>query len=336
MTNNSFLSIGFLHTMYEYIRTKIANLFSCVSSGSTYPPSSSTSVLPDDTSPIYPGRPIHPRPTKSLRSRLSPQQADSILYPPVPTTSKPLFYPYKESAQQTNGVGPDVAPQGIDGRSGRPAVRGGGDAKYSYEFKGIDQESDEEDGISIIRRYQEQRHAGSIAYRGFTNGGAQAEISKYPKLTNTQPSMSSAESVDGYDSFENTNNKKKRKIPTSGGPGSHHTSLSADMAQMGLSASRDIDSGQVDSDSGVSQYYGSGSSALPASNPGTGISGAGRGRFGRSGARIGGGRSPLGVSTNGSNAVHSARSTLQSRANGGINNKGKFRPRKRVQRSARG
>ncbi|KAL8974034.1 MAG: hypothetical protein Q9197_001730 [Variospora fuerteventurae] len=43
---------------------------------------------------------------------------------------------------------------------------------------------------------------------------------------------SSQDSVDGYDSFENTNNKKKRKIPTSGSLGGHHTSLSAEMASM--------------------------------------------------------------------------------------------------------
>jgi hypothetical protein len=97
---------------------------------------------------------------------------------------------------------------------------------------------------------------------------------------------------DGYDAFENTNNKKKRKIPTSGSLSMHQASLSADLAQMGLGSSKE---GSHDDGSGVGQYYGSGNAAVSA---GLGLQGAGRGRNSR---RVSG-RNPLGVSVNGSNA----------------------------------
>jgi hypothetical protein len=100
---------------------------------------------------------------------------------------------------------------------------------------------------------------------------------------------SSPSAPDGYDAFENTNNKKKRKIPTSGSLSLGHGSLSADLASMGLG--RD----GADDGAGVGQYYGSGNAALPA---GLGVQGAGRGRSAR---RISG-RNPLGPSVNGSNA----------------------------------
>lgn len=313
--------------MFNSVLNKLTDIVLGATVGSTYPPAPSTGLMTDTTSPIYPGRPIRPRPKKSLRSRLSPEQADSILYPPAPPAPKPLLFPFNESSPYTNGQTENLPPNGRAVRAERPLAGYKGGNKNGYQIEGIDLESDEEDGISILRRYQQQGHAATSAHRGFVNGGAQTEIAKYPKPPTTQPTPSSADSVDGYDSFENTNNKKKRKIPTSGAAGSHQSSLSAEMAQMGISSPREIDSGQADADGGVSQYYGSGNSAIPAGSTGTGISGAGRGRFGRSGARNSSGRSPLGVSTNGSNAATSARSVLQRRdptSGGGIQNKGKL------------
>ncbi|KAI4154120.1 MAG: hypothetical protein LQ341_000411 [Variospora aurantia] len=126
----------------------------------------------------------------------------------------------------------------------------------------------------------------------------------------TMSAPSSQDSVDGYDSFENTNNKKKRKIPTSGSLGGHHSSLSAEMASMGISTNRECEVSQAEMDGGIGHYYGSGSSAVPAASSGTGISGAGRGRYGRNVARVPSGRSPLGASTNGSNALQAGRQML--------------------------
>lgn len=134
---------------------------------------------------------------------------------------------------------------------------------------------------------------------------------KFPKQL---PPGSTTSSVDGYESFENTNNKKKRKIPNSGSGSGHHSSLSADMNNLGLSTNGE---GLDDSTNGVGQYYGSGSSAAAAASPGTGVSGAGRGRYGRASARISE-RRPLGASTNGLNAfANGKRPGRQEYNNGG-------------------
>ena len=71
---------------------------------------------------------------------------------------------------------------------------------------------------------------------------------------------------------------------------------------MGISPSRDTDITQHTPDVGESQYYSPASSTTSTYISGTGISGAGRGRYGRSGRRDASGRSPLGISTNASNA----------------------------------
>ena len=180
----------------------------------------------------------------------------------------------------------------------------------SYHFKGAENGSDDEDGVGMARRYQEQRQRpGSMNNMSRTGYAlSRSDAAKYMKAHIPQSAASSCDSVDGYDSFENTNNKKKRKIPTSGSLGSHQTSLSADLAQMGISPTRDIDVAQSESDSGVGHYYGTGNSAVPAVSSGTGISGAGRGRYGRAGTRYHSGRSPLSVSINGSNTLQAGRS----------------------------
>ena len=312
--------LGFPH-FSTYIASKmitilwnyIANAVLWLLPASVYSPPSSAGFNSEHTSPIYPDRPIRPLPKKPLRSRLSPEMADSILYPPAPPTSRPAFY-ISQKGPTHQSEGSKVATiRGKDGlQQQRNALNFKAENKDGYEEKGDIFDSDEEDGVGIMRRYQEQRIAHPSAQRNFVNGGARADIAKYPKAPNLQSTASSADSVDGYDSFENTNNKKKRKIPTSGNLGNHQASLSTEMAQMGIHSTRDMDpfDAAQEPDGGVSQYYGSGSSAIPASSSGTGISGAGRGRFGRSGARPAGGRSPLGVSTNGSNALNSARNAL--------------------------
>lgn len=187
------------------------------------------------------------------------------------------------------------------------------DAKNGYHFKGNDLDSDEEDGIGILRRYQQQRQVAPPLQRTLPNGLGRPEFPKHVKPTAPQSTVSSVDSVDGYDSFENTNNKKKRKIPTSGNIGNHHSTLSAEMAHMGISSHRDIDVMQADADGGVGQYYGTGNSAIPAGASGNGVSGAGRGRYGRVALRNFSGRSPLAVSMNGPNALQSSRMLSQRR-----------------------
>lgn len=97
------------------------------------------------------------------------------------------------------------------------------------------------------------------------------------------PAKAASNAQDGYDAFENTNNKKKRKIPTSGGLGSH-SSLSSDVGNLSCSSGSGISV-----DDGPGQYYGSGN-PVPV---GGGISGSGRGRYGRNAGRAVNGRNPL-------------------------------------------
>ena len=278
--------------------------------GATYSPPSPVELnYSDTTSSIYPDRPIRPLPKRRLRSRLSSEVADSILYPPVATLSKPLFqFPYNGPTYPRNETPARANPSEIEASPVRE--QGNGEAGINnYQFRGARNGSEEENSVGIARRYQEQRQKPGSASNISRNGYAlsKSDAVKYIKPPIPQSAASSGDSVDGYDSFENTNNKKKRKIPTSGSLGNHQSSLSADMAQMGITSTRDMDVGQSESDSGVGHYYGSGNSAAPAASAGTGISGAGRGRYGRGGTRYHNGRSPLGVSVNGSNTSQAAR-----------------------------
>ncbi|KAL8813630.1 MAG: hypothetical protein Q9200_000112 [Gallowayella weberi] len=186
---------------------------------------------------------------------------------------------------------------------------GASQGKNGYQFRGSDPDSDEDDANGTIRRYPAPQK-GSLSQE-LNSDDQRVGTAKYTRVLMPASTVSSQDSIDGYDSFENTNNKKKRKIPTSGGLGGHHSSLSSEMAHMGISPNRDYDSSPSDMDGGVGHYYGTGSSAVPTTSSGTGISGAGRGRYGRAAPRAPSGRSPLAVSTNGSNALQAGRQLLQ-------------------------
>ncbi|KAF2748231.1 hypothetical protein M011DRAFT_467273 [Sporormia fimetaria CBS 119925] len=205
---------------------------------------------PDTTSPMYPDRPIRPLPKRRLRARLSPEQAESIVYPPALPSSTPLFnFPYSPAEAR-------AAPR-VERRRGESDHHA---CHCGHNHSEVESDEDEDE--------RGPRLASSPSYhysRGKTAG--------YPKPAST------SSSADGYESFENTNNKKKRKIPNMGGTSAHHASLSAEMASMGLSHD-----GADDAD-GPGRYY---VSAPPTpqhsssgSTSGTGLSGPGRGRFGR-------------------------------------------------------
>ncbi|KAL8945032.1 MAG: hypothetical protein Q9216_000016 [Gyalolechia sp. 2 TL-2023] len=266
--------------------------------------------MSETTSPAYPDRPIHPLPKRPLRSRVSSETAKSILYPAASTSSKALFSPpFNEPIAFLNG--PPSETTGDSQVSGSSPGQSLGQANAGYQFRGSVPDSDDDGADGLLHRYQAQRD-GSLPLWPHSNSDDQREgIVKHSKAPITVSAPSPQDSVDGYDSFENTNNKKKRKIPTSGNSGGHHSSLSAEMAHMGISSNRDFDVSQPETDGGIAHYYGTGSSAVPAASSGTGISGAGRGRYGRSVARTSSGRSPLGISTNGSNALQAGRQMLQ-------------------------
>ena len=250
---------------------------------------------PDISSPHYPDRPIRPLPRRRLRSRLSPDQADAIIYPLAPPNPSPAF----------SASGPNFDKLVSTTRTrydNPPSCNCGGDHS--------ELESEDDDGERAGRRPNlqgQQRHGrGSVMASGYDRWGS--------PFLKAQQLDSASSSADGYESFENTNNKKKRKIPLSGLTTSH-AALAADMANMGINSP----SGESMSNVGglVGQYYGTGTSAVPASNTGTGISGAGRGRFGRAALRASVDRRPLGASTNGLNA-HSVSSPARMRRDWGV------------------
>lgn len=231
---------------------------------------------PDTASPMYPDRPIRPLPKRRLRARLSPEQAESIVYPPAPPSTTPLFnFPYSPA---DNRGSPRVERR--RGESDHHACHCG------HNHSELESEEDEDERGAALASSPSYHYSRNLSGKPVAGSG-------YPKPGST------SSSADGYESFENTNNKKKRKIPNMGSTSTHHTNLSAEMAGMGISHPHDAVA--LDDGDGPGRYYGSAPATPQHSASGTGISGAGRGRFGRSAS----GRSErrvLGNSTNLANA----------------------------------
>ncbi|KAI9664285.1 MAG: hypothetical protein M1829_005840 [Trizodia sp. TS-e1964] len=267
-------------------------------------------------SSVYPERPIRPLPKRRLRSLLSDEEADLMLAAPPPISGHPplFYYPYNfpSPAYSTEAQGTEAG-----SAAGSDAADADERARRLSLTENDEFDSDDDEGQSAaLRAYQAlESYAeppgvlppiAAYAQRGGEPGDAALMLARPQPPT----AASTASSADGYDSFENSSNKKKRKIPTPGSASSH---LSADMANMGISSSADADllSNPDVGGGGVEQYYGSGhpaASPAAAAASGTGISGAGRGRYGRSNARASAVRSPLGLSWDGSNAWAGGRS----------------------------
>ncbi|KAI1392130.1 uncharacterized protein F4822DRAFT_425346 [Hypoxylon trugodes] len=234
-------------------------------------------MSPDSSSPLFPDRPIRPLPKRRLRERLSPDVADSIQYPPAPQTTAPLFvYPYnsKEELASLGVDPPNVAHRENAAELGQEA---------SQRRNGLGVEHDGQPSIGQTRR--------AFLSRPLHDSSATAtrppQRQNQPRQPNPQPPPSTASSADGYDSFENSNNKKKRKIPTAGETILNGTHVLNDLGALGVSSPTAAgEEGSLDS-SGVTStpYYQAGGAAAG----GQGISGPGRGRYGR----VRNGRSPL-------------------------------------------
>jgi len=238
---------------------------------------------PDAISP-YPDRPIRPLPKRPLRERISPDVAQSIKYPPAPKTTTPLFY-YGYNLRE------DAGADGV-AESQHPTERKRVDEterNYISRRNGNVLDSDEDEQAFRSRIYS--RPSADTAGRSYRY--VQKPDSKHP---DPQPPASTTSSVDGYDSFENTNNKKKRKIPTPGDSNLNGVHLSSDLASMGISGPEDL---IEEVSNGVGSYHSPGS--------GQGISGPGRGRYGR----IRNGRSPLRTLSDGTSNWGNGRSSKQ-------------------------
>ncbi|KAK3677012.1 hypothetical protein LTR78_003217 [Recurvomyces mirabilis] len=273
---------------------------------------------PDTASPIYPERAIRPLPRSRLKSRLSPEQATHIQYPsepPVAVAASPV--PSSPHAEYEGA-------RGMAQRSGNGSrsVQGYANHVHSHEDPHYHRHDidaghctcgqDGEDGVDSGDEEVEFDHPDyRYAPASVVAGGTPTPIGQHingtammgkPPLDSVQRRLmeaarlgaagklpppitgSTASSGDGYESFENTSNKKKRKIPLSTASSAlhHQSSLSAEMASMGISGQGDgagDESAVLRSVASEAQAYAA--AVGGASAAGTGISGAGRGRYGR-------------------------------------------------------
>jgi len=236
-----------------------------------YSSESARDMSPDTMSSLYPDRPIRPLPKRRLRERLPLDVAESIEYPPTPKSSAPLFYyPYAATDEAKT---PRPVEAQLPGEKERvPEID---QRNYISRRNPEDADSDEDELAYRSRIYP--RHAPDTPGRAY-RFVEKPEAARRPP----QPPGSTTSSADGYDSFENTNNKKKRKIPTPGDSGMNGSHLSSDLACMGISSTSEDIHPRVDAGGGA--HY---SSPVPASA--SGLSGPGRGRY----SRFRNGRSPL-------------------------------------------
>lgn len=262
-----------------------SQLLMCPLGLAAYDPEMAASTETLTFSNLYPDRPIRPMPKRRLRERLSPEVAESIRYPPSTRPTSIFYPPYPTDIPEEDYRGHGSASAGgIDDESGdevRQFVRSGRGRQNGAHLDAMEGNRGSRGAVAprqppeMMNAYPGPRQPPKSDHGGHTSAML-------------PPSDLSA---DGYESFENTNNKKKRKIPTAGDAslgGSHAMSDGGTIpVSAGLSAAHMQDDGV-----GSPQY-----AALNGSSNNKGISGAGRGMFGR--ARNG--RSPLRTLSNANN-----------------------------------
>ncbi|KAL7802433.1 hypothetical protein V8C44DRAFT_284499 [Trichoderma aethiopicum] len=259
-------------------------------------------MSPDAVSLLFPDRPIRPLPKRRLRERLPPEVANSIKYPSYIHDHIPLFYYPSYATRDENGTSAATS-------VGATMPHHRDDSKRN----------------STLRRHGASLTAGiSEEVRGSLVLGSSSRIQgmviqssvvldPIRQTMEFQLVPSAASSVDGYESFENTNNKKKRKIPTTGDSlANNGLSLSSDVAALATAARSQSPAKETDSNRGqlVPPSPSGNGCYVPSSQ---GLSGPGRGRLGRSRN----GRSPLRALSDGSNAW-SSRSKATGQTGGGI------------------
>ncbi|KAJ4005208.1 hypothetical protein NW752_011300 [Fusarium irregulare] len=229
-------------------------------------------MSPDTASSLFPDRPIRPLPKRRLREKLSPEIADTIKYPPSTHEATPLFYypPYtlKDEGSPPRICSTSPTQQGPRTETGR---------NYTPRQNGLGL-LDGDDEEAILRSTLVTRSPPKILTRA-----AQRHSKPDQARSNAQPPLSATSSMDGYDLFENTNNKKKRKIPSAGDAMLNGTqSLNNEIGSLAISAGT--------GHSPTNEMHNDRASPISSTHPNTstfitnnhGISGPGRGRLGRS------------------------------------------------------
>ena len=143
---------------------------------------------PAPTSPIT-GRAIRPLPARSLRSRLSNEQRQTIAFPPVPPSSSPLFEsPFSHFGRTLS--------QTI--RSTETNITPAAPVSFEHEFgaDGAQSSLGSEEEVEEVKQPSQDYYPNKMM--------------RNPLKGKTH---SPGSSVDDHDGMENYNNKKKRKVP---------------------------------------------------------------------------------------------------------------------------
>lgn len=234
-------------------------------------------MSPEALSSLFQQRPMRPLPKRRLRERLSPDVADSIEYPPASQQSSPLFlYPSIVRDEPSPSAGRNYT-----------VIR-----DQCYEDPGMMRPEPGETDEEMAKRLSHNRSVRQdLLNRTMHSPPSKGSQSKQ----NPQPPPSTTSSIDGYDSFENTNNKKKRKIPSAGDSGLNGIHSLNDLNSLSISAATSPSNDHDSAGPAASPQHG------PAGFAGNnqGISGPGRGRFGRSRN----GRSPLRALSDATNSM---------------------------------
>jgi hypothetical protein len=175
-------------------------------------------------------RPIKPLPKKRIRDRLSVEQAENIVFPSVPE-HQPLFsFPY--TSKEGEATFSTRRPQPPQDENRHPGPREEwGNPERIMEIEAYARKGDQ------MNYWRDQEKPMKKA-----TGQMNRSQTRHPSHGKGKPSQSSLgesvnSSVDGDEGFENTNNKKKRKIPQSNGSLTiNHVALSADLANTHLSS----------------------------------------------------------------------------------------------------
>lgn len=227
----------------------------------------------------YSDRPIRPLPKRRLRERLSSDIVRMIKYPLAPRAKPPMSYHSYNFRGET-------------GSNGTIESLNSGERKRFEELEKnyVSRRNDKD----LTGEIEETAYSDWIFSRrsiDITTGSYSFLQKSDTKNCNSQPPESTASSIDGYESFENTNNKKKRKIPTPGESNLNGIRISGDV--IGSSSQDDLEDLVHQSQSSLQ-----------------GICGPGRGRYGRNRN----GRSPINTFSDGSNIWNGSRSSKQRQA----------------------